>query len=92
MPPRIELQIQSSIETFNSFSNLHNARLPNRLTAGNYRAARSVFGECAVEAIGPESCQLKRRSAVTVQAMGYFWIGTSKLDEWVSLATGQLGR
>jgi 2,3-dihydroxybiphenyl 1,2-dioxygenase len=28
---------------------------------------------------------------VTVQAMGYFWVGTSKLDDWTSLATGQLG-
>ena len=28
---------------------------------------------------------------MTIQAMGYFWIGTSKLDEWVSLATDQLG-
>jgi hypothetical protein len=23
--------------------------------------------------------------------MGYFWVGTSKLDDWTSLATGQLG-
>src|SRR5262245_22761198 len=29
--------------------------------------------------------------AVTVQAMGYFWIGTSKLDDWTGFATGQLG-
>ena len=28
---------------------------------------------------------------MTVQAMGYFWIGTSKLDDWTSLADGQLG-
>jgi hypothetical protein len=28
---------------------------------------------------------------VTVQAMGYFWVGTSKLDDWASFATGQLG-
>jgi 2,3-dihydroxybiphenyl 1,2-dioxygenase len=28
---------------------------------------------------------------VTVQAMGYFWVGTSKLDDWSSFATGQLG-
>ena len=28
---------------------------------------------------------------MTVQAMGYFWVGTSKLDDWTSLATGQLG-
>jgi 2,3-dihydroxybiphenyl 1,2-dioxygenase len=28
---------------------------------------------------------------VTVQAMGYFWIGTSKLDDWTGFATGQLG-
>jgi len=28
---------------------------------------------------------------VTVQAMGYFWIGTSKLDDWTRFATGQLG-
>jgi catechol 2,3-dioxygenase-like lactoylglutathione lyase family enzyme len=28
---------------------------------------------------------------VTIQAMGYFWVGTSKLDDWTSLATGQLG-
>ena len=28
---------------------------------------------------------------MTVQAMGYFWVGSSKLDDWTSLATGQLG-
>jgi 2,3-dihydroxybiphenyl 1,2-dioxygenase len=28
---------------------------------------------------------------VTVQAMGYFWVGSSKLDDWTSFATGQLG-
>src|SRR5215831_17440268 len=28
---------------------------------------------------------------MTVQAMGYFWVGTSKLDDWSSLAVGQLG-
>ena len=28
---------------------------------------------------------------MTVQAMGYFWVGTSKLDDWASFATGQLG-
>jgi Dihydroxybiphenyl dioxygenase BphC D1 len=28
---------------------------------------------------------------VTVQAMGYFWVGASKLDDWTSFATGQLG-
>ena len=28
---------------------------------------------------------------MTVQAMGYFWIGTSKLDDWTRFATGQLG-
>jgi 2,3-dihydroxybiphenyl 1,2-dioxygenase len=28
---------------------------------------------------------------MTVQAMGYFWVGTSKVDDWTSLATGQLG-
>jgi 2,3-dihydroxybiphenyl 1,2-dioxygenase len=28
---------------------------------------------------------------VTVQAMGYFWVGTSRLDDWTSFATGQLG-
>jgi 2,3-dihydroxybiphenyl 1,2-dioxygenase len=28
---------------------------------------------------------------MTVQAMGYFWVGTDKLDDWTSLATGQLG-
>jgi hypothetical protein len=28
---------------------------------------------------------------MTVQAMGYFWIGTDRLDDWSSLATGQLG-
>ena len=28
---------------------------------------------------------------MTVQAMGYFWVGTSKLDDWTSFATGQLG-
>jgi hypothetical protein len=39
----------------------------------------------------PEGCGPKRRSAVTVQAMGYLWVGTSKLDDWSSLATGQLG-
>src|ERR1700746_2441912 len=38
-----------------------------------------------------ESCRLERRSAMTVQAMGYFWVGTSKLDDWSSLAIGQLG-
>src|ERR1700751_4650872 len=38
-----------------------------------------------------ESCRLERRSAVTVQAMGYFWVGTSKLEDWGSLAIGQLG-
>lgn len=28
---------------------------------------------------------------MTVQAMGYFWVGTAKLDDWTSFATGQLG-
>src|ERR1700756_2527587 len=28
---------------------------------------------------------------MTVQAMGYFWVGTSKLDDWTNLALGQLG-
>ena len=28
---------------------------------------------------------------MTVQAMGYFWVGTSKLEDWGSLAIGQLG-
>jgi 2,3-dihydroxybiphenyl 1,2-dioxygenase len=28
---------------------------------------------------------------VTVQAMGYIWVGTSKLDDWSSFAIGQLG-
>src|SRR5215813_10625200 len=28
---------------------------------------------------------------MTVQAMGYFWVGTSNLDDWGSLAIGQLG-
>ena len=28
---------------------------------------------------------------MTVQAMGYFWVGASKLDDWSSLAIGQLG-
>lgn len=28
---------------------------------------------------------------MTVQAMGYFWVGTSRLDDWSSLAVGQLG-
>ena len=28
---------------------------------------------------------------MTVQAMGYFWVGTSNLDDWSSLAVGQLG-
>ena len=28
---------------------------------------------------------------MTVQAMGYFWVGTSKLDDWTSFASGQLG-
>jgi 2,3-dihydroxybiphenyl 1,2-dioxygenase len=28
---------------------------------------------------------------MTVQAMGYFWVGTSKLDDWSSFAVGQLG-
>src|SRR5690349_12682120 len=41
--------------------------------------------------IEPELCHLKRRSAVTVQAMGYFWVGTSKVDDWTSFASGQLG-
>jgi hypothetical protein len=35
--------------------------------------------------------ELKRRPAETVQAMGYFWVGTSKLDDWTSFATGHLG-
>src|ERR1700745_1392069 len=38
-----------------------------------------------------ESCRLERRSAVTVQAMGYFWVGTSNLDDWSSLDIVQLG-
>jgi len=28
---------------------------------------------------------------MTVQAMGYFWVGTSKVDDWTSFAVGQLG-
>jgi 2,3-dihydroxybiphenyl 1,2-dioxygenase len=28
---------------------------------------------------------------MAVQAMGYFWAGTDRLDDWTSLATGQLG-
>ena len=28
---------------------------------------------------------------MTVQAMGYFWVGTSKLDDWTNFAIGQLG-
>jgi 2,3-dihydroxybiphenyl 1,2-dioxygenase len=28
---------------------------------------------------------------VTVQAMGYFWVGSSKLDDWSSFAISQLG-
>src|SRR5271157_4804538 len=28
---------------------------------------------------------------MTVQAMGYFWVGASKLDDWTSFAIGQLG-
>ena len=28
---------------------------------------------------------------MTVQAMGYFWIGTTRLDDWSSFASGQLG-
>ena len=28
---------------------------------------------------------------MTVEAMGYFWVGTSKLDDWTSFAIGQLG-
>src|ERR1700751_1066116 len=28
---------------------------------------------------------------MTVQAMGYFWVGTSKLDDWTSFAISQLG-
>ena len=28
---------------------------------------------------------------MTVQAMGYFWVGTSKLDDWTNLAGNQLG-
>jgi 2,3-dihydroxybiphenyl 1,2-dioxygenase len=28
---------------------------------------------------------------MTVQSMGYFWVGTSKLDDWTNLAIGQLG-
>ena len=53
-----------------------------------------------IRAILQEVQQLIRRAdppvkreeiAVTVQAMGYFWVGTSKIDDWTSLATGQLG-
>ncbi len=28
---------------------------------------------------------------MSVEAMGYFWVGASKLDDWTSFATGQLG-
>ena len=28
---------------------------------------------------------------MTVQAMGYFWIGTSKLDDWTGFATASSG-
>lgn len=28
---------------------------------------------------------------MSVQAMGYFWVGTSKVDDWTSFASGQLG-
>ena len=28
---------------------------------------------------------------MSVQGMGYFCVGTSKLDDWTSLAIGQLG-
>src|SRR5215471_6214984 len=28
---------------------------------------------------------------MTVQSMGYFWVGTAKLDDWTSLAVDQLG-
>ena len=28
---------------------------------------------------------------MTVQAMGYFWVGTDKIDDWTSLANSQLG-
>ena len=28
---------------------------------------------------------------MTVQAMGYFWVGSSKLDDWASFAIWQLG-
>src|SRR5689334_21140541 len=41
--------------------------------------------------IEPELCHLKRRSAVTVQAEGQFWLGTSKVDDWTRFASGQLG-
>src|SRR5215472_15052665 len=63
-----------------------------RLATGrNYWVAPSASGECRTKAIEPETCRLRRRSAVTVQAMGYFWVGASKLDDWTSLAIGQLG-
>src|SRR3974390_450233 len=38
-----------------------------------------------------ETCQPRGRFTVTVQAMGYFWVGSSKLDDWTGFATGQLG-
>src|SRR5262245_63916590 len=41
--------------------------------------------------LGAKPANTKGDPAVTVQAMGYFWIGTSKLDDWTRFATGQLG-
>src|SRR5262249_36672048 len=61
------------------------------LTAANYRAARAYPGNVARPQLSAKTCRLKRRSAVSVQAMGYFCVGTSKLDDWTSLAIGQLG-
>src|SRR6516164_6176177 len=54
-------------------------------------AWRGAYLVTSREPIGPESRQLRRRSAVSVQAMGYFWVGTSRLDDWTSFASGQLG-
>src|SRR6516225_542368 len=69
----------------------NDAWLVRLATGRNYCVAPSASGECRTKAIEPETCRLRRRSAVTVQAMGYFWVGTSKLDDWTSFATGQLG-
>jgi hypothetical protein len=63
--------------------------LSDWLTSANI--ARGVPAEYRTKAIERETCRLKRRPVTTVQAMGYFWVGTSKLDDWTSLAIGELG-